>query len=135
MSVLVPSSLIPVIYKGRLFHVFQNLKYVPSTPIRQVEGQPLSILGSLLATVTLCGRQLSTTIYICPGMAAADGIIVGCHSLRRLGFSLCGPDGIDYLSNSDSDDNLELDRLTSFPAPKDMPSQGEESEGSALVKT
>ncbi|MCP4118620.1 MAG: hypothetical protein GY737_25155 [Desulfobacteraceae bacterium] len=131
MSVLVPSSLIPVIYKGRLSHVFQNLKHVPSTPIRQVEGQQLSILGSLLATVTLCGQQLSTTLYICPGMAANDGIIVGCHSLRRLGFSLCGPDGIDYLMNSDTADNLRIEQSSSIPAPEKMPSLGEESEESA----
>ncbi|MCP4058998.1 MAG: hypothetical protein GY738_17140 [Pseudoalteromonas sp.] len=135
MSVLVPSSLIPVIYKGRLFHVYQNLRHVPSTPIRQVEGQPLSIIGSLLATVTICGQQISTPIYICPGMAASDGIIIGCHSLRRLGFSLCGPDGIDYLLNSDVADNLRIEQSSSFLAPKEMPSQGEESEERAPVQT
>ncbi|MCP4116721.1 MAG: hypothetical protein GY737_15175, partial [Desulfobacteraceae bacterium] len=134
MSVLVPSSLIPVIYKGRLFHVYQNLRHVPSTPIRQVEGQPLHILGSLLTMVTMCGQQISTPIYICPGMAASNGIIVGCHSLWRLGFSLCRPDGIDYLSTSDSADNLELNKLTSFPAPKGMPFQGEEREEEASVQ-
>ncbi|MCP4119577.1 MAG: hypothetical protein GY737_30085, partial [Desulfobacteraceae bacterium] len=123
------------IYKGRLFHVYQNLKHVPSTPIRQVEGQPLRILGSVLATVTICGQQISTPIYICPGMAASDGIIVGCHSLRRLGFSLYGPDGIDYLFNSDVADNLRIEQSSSFPAPKEMPFQGEESEERAPVQT
>ncbi|MCP4061568.1 MAG: hypothetical protein GY738_30735, partial [Pseudoalteromonas sp.] len=99
------------------------------------EGQQLSILGSLLATVTLCGQQLSTTLYICPGMAATDGVIVGCHSLRRLGFSLCGPDGVDYLMQSDTADNLRIEQSSSIPAPEEMPSVGEEGEESASGDT
>ncbi|MCP4055018.1 MAG: hypothetical protein GY739_18645, partial [Mesoflavibacter sp.] len=54
---------------------------------------------------------------------------------RRLGFSLCGPDGIDYLSTRDSDDDLRLQQSISVPAPEEMPSQGEESEERAPVQT
>ncbi len=120
-SALIPASLIPVIYKGRLSHVFNNLQHVPATPIRQVEDKPLQIIGSLMAQVTLCGQQILTPIYICPGMAATDGVLIGCHSLRHLEFSLCGPDGIDYLHGSDSKDNLEFSQETSVSAPRTMP--------------
>ncbi|MCP4115911.1 MAG: hypothetical protein GY737_10985, partial [Desulfobacteraceae bacterium] len=62
---------------------------------------------------------------ICPNMSKADGIIVGCHALIRLGFTLCGPDGIDYLWGSDLDDNMEICKSTPFPAPGAVPSSSE----------
>ncbi|MCP4117695.1 MAG: hypothetical protein GY737_20310, partial [Desulfobacteraceae bacterium] len=106
--ILVPSDLLPEIYKGRFVHLADNWQPTPDGRILQVEGTPLKINGWLYAWVSVCGQQIRTPIYICPFMSKADGVIIGCHALRRLGFSLLGPDGIDYLGKADTRDNTTI---------------------------
>ncbi|MCP4065188.1 MAG: hypothetical protein GY740_18330, partial [Gammaproteobacteria bacterium] len=106
--ILVPSDLLPEIYKGRFLHLADNWQPTPDGRILQVEGTPLKINGWLYAWVTVCGQQIRTPIYICPFMSKADGVIIGCHALRRLGFSLLGPDGVDYLGKADTRDNTAI---------------------------
>ncbi|MCP4052338.1 MAG: hypothetical protein GY739_04580, partial [Mesoflavibacter sp.] len=121
LSVLVPADLLPDIFKDRLEYVMANIKPVRDVKILQVEGNPIRIDGWLHATVSLCGQSIWTPIYICPNMSKADGVIVGCHSLKRLGFTMFGPDGVDYLGSSDWDDNAELSSVPTVSAPRATP--------------
>ena len=85
-----------------------DLEIIPTTgmTVTQANGEPLELQGKVWLDLEVMGRKVRRPLLVCPKMGANDGILLGCHTLHRLGFQLLGPDGSNLLQDSDHADNM-----------------------------
>ena len=81
-----------------------------------LDGQPLSVVGSIWVNLEVEGKKIRCPLLICPNMKVTEGPLIGCWAMYRLGYKLISPQNKDVLQEADYNDNYLWDEER-FPTP------------------